>query len=96
MVSREVYGLRVWIEQGFRILKREGWDGRRTDSERVDRHWLAMAVATLPARTQPRMVSVFRLGLTPLRRLCYQGRTWQRLCLRPESTCGPPLLPLTA
>ena len=47
MVSREVYGLRVWIEQGFRILKREGWDGRRTDPERVDRHWLVMAVATL-------------------------------------------------
>ena len=126
-VSREVYGLRVWMEQGFRILKREGWNWHRTrrrDPARVDRHWLVMAVATrqvlayagtlgvrvedvallgrppwhltqapatLPARTRPRAVSVLRLGLTPLRRLCYQGRTWQSLWLRPESTSAPPL-----
>ena len=124
-VSLQVYGLRVWIEQGFRILKREGWNWHRTrrlDPARVDRHWLVMAVATLqvlahgtrvedaallgrhpwhltqapatlPARTRPRAVSVFRLGLTPLRRLCFQGRTWQSLWLRPESTSAPPLQP---
>ena len=127
-VSLQVYGLRVWIEQGFRILKREGWSWHRTrrlDPARVDRHWLVMAVATLqvlahgtrvedaallgrhpwhltqapatlPAPPAPRAVSVFRLGLTPLRRLCFQGRTWQGLWLRPESTAAPPLLSLTA
>ena len=127
-VSLEVYGLRVWIEQGFRILKREGWHGHRTrrlDPARVDRHWRVMAVATLqvlahgtrvedaallgrhpwhltqapatlPAPPTPRAVSVFRLGLTPLRRLCFQGRTWQGLWLRPESTAAPPLLSVTA
>ncbi len=44
------YGLRVWIEQGFRPLKRIGWPWqhtRRTDPARVDRHWLVLAVATL-------------------------------------------------
>ncbi len=135
-VSREVYGVRVWMEQGFRIRKREGWHGHRTRRRdpgalwaRVDRHWRVMAVATLqvlayagtlgvrvedaallgrppwhltpapatlPARTRPRAVSVFRLGLTPLRRLCFQGRTWQGLWLRPESTSAPPLLSSTA
>jgi len=43
------YGLRMWIELGFRCLKSVGWDWektRRTDPERVARHWLAMAVAT--------------------------------------------------
>ncbi len=114
-VSLEVYGLRVWIEQGFRILKREGWNWHRTRRRdpgalwaRVDRHWLVragatrqvrayagplwvrvedaallgrppwhltQAPATLPARTRPRAVRVLRLGLTPLRRLCCQGRT---------------------
>ena len=127
-VSLQVYGLRVWIEQGFRLLKREGWKWHRTrrlDPARVDRHWLVMAVATLqvlahgtrvedaallgrhpwhltqapatlPAPPAPRAVSVFRLGLTPLRRLCCQGRTWQGLWLRPESTSAPPLLSSTA
>ncbi len=127
-VSLQVYGLRVWIEQGFRILKREGWNWHRTrrlDPARVDRHWLVMAVATLqvlahgtrvedaallgrhpwhltqapatlPAPPAPRAVSVFRLGLAPLRRLCFQGRTWQGLWLRPESTSAPPLLSVTA
>ena len=124
-VSLEVYGLRVWIEQGFRILKREGWYWHRTRRlapRRVARHWLVMAIATLltlahgtrvedahllgrhpwhltqapralPVRTAARGVSVFRLGLTPLRRLCYQGRTWQGLWLRPLAPGGAPLLP---
>lgn len=42
------YGLRVWIEQGFRALKSAGWHWeriRRTDPERVARHWLVLAVA---------------------------------------------------
>lgn len=44
------YGLRVWIELGFRVLKRMGWrwgHTRRVDPTRVARHWLVLAVATL-------------------------------------------------
>lgn len=44
------YGLRAWIEVGFRALKRLGWHwerSRRTDPMRVSRHWLVLAVATL-------------------------------------------------
>jgi hypothetical protein len=44
------YGLRMWIELGFRAIKGLGWDWentRRRDPERVARHWLVMAVATL-------------------------------------------------
>ena len=49
-VGPQWYGLRVWIEEGFRALKREGWKWehtRRVDQVRVSRHWLVMAVATL-------------------------------------------------
>jgi hypothetical protein len=44
------YGLRMWIEFGFRALKGLGWQWertRRTDPDRVARHWLVLAVATL-------------------------------------------------
>lgn len=44
------YGLRVWIELGFRALKSFGWHWertRRTDPARIARHWLALVVATL-------------------------------------------------
>ena len=44
------YGLRIWIELGFRALKGVGWQWqhtRRTDPTRVARHWLVLAVATL-------------------------------------------------
>jgi hypothetical protein len=44
------YGLRTWIELGFRALKGVGWkweNTRRTDPERVSRHWLVMAVSML-------------------------------------------------
>jgi hypothetical protein len=44
------YGLRVWIELGFRALKGVGWQWpptRRTDPTRVARHWLVLAVAML-------------------------------------------------
>jgi hypothetical protein len=44
------YGLRTWIELGFRALKGMGWHWdrtRRTDPDRVARHWLVLAVATL-------------------------------------------------
>jgi hypothetical protein len=44
------YGLRAWIEQGFKITKRAGWQWQRTrmtDPHRAARLWLAVAVATL-------------------------------------------------
>jgi hypothetical protein len=44
------YGLRAWIEQGFKVIKGGGWDWDKTrmeDAERVQRLWLVLAVATL-------------------------------------------------
>lgn len=44
------YGLRTWIEQGFKVIKGGGWDWektRMTDPSRVERLWLVLAVATL-------------------------------------------------
>lgn len=44
------YGLRAWIEQGFKITKRAGWQWHRTRMtapQRAARLWLAVAVATL-------------------------------------------------
>lgn len=44
------YGMRAWIEQGFKITKRAGWQWHRTrmdDPDRAARLWLAVAVATL-------------------------------------------------
>jgi hypothetical protein len=44
------YGLRAWIEQGFRTIKRGGWQWQRTrmtEPSRACRLWLAISVATL-------------------------------------------------
>lgn len=44
------YGPRGWVEQGFKDLKRGGWQWQRTrmaDPDRMARLWLALAVATL-------------------------------------------------
>jgi len=44
------YGFRAWIEQGFRTIKRGGWQWHRTrmtETARVSRLWLVMSVATL-------------------------------------------------
>jgi hypothetical protein len=44
------YGMRAWIEQGFRTMKRGGWQWhgtRMTDPRRAERLWLAVSVATL-------------------------------------------------
>jgi hypothetical protein len=49
-VQQSWYGLRMWIELGFRALKSMGWqwqNTRRTEPERVARYWLVLAVATL-------------------------------------------------
>jgi hypothetical protein len=43
------YGLRAWIEQGFKRTKRAGWPWQRprmTEPQRAARLWLAVAVAT--------------------------------------------------
>lgn len=43
------YGLRMWIECGFKQTKRAGWQWQATrmqESTRAARFWLAMAVAT--------------------------------------------------
>jgi hypothetical protein len=43
------YGMRAWIEQGFKLLKSGGWQWqatRMTDPERAERLWLVLAVAT--------------------------------------------------
>jgi hypothetical protein len=44
------YGLRGWIEQGYKRVKGEGWKLPRTrirDCQRLERLWLAVAVATM-------------------------------------------------
>ena len=44
------YGLRAWIEQGFKMTKHAGWQWHRTrmkDPDCAARLWLAVAVATL-------------------------------------------------
>lgn len=44
------YGLRPWIEGGFKDFKRGGWQWQQTritDPRRVERFWLAIALATL-------------------------------------------------
>jgi hypothetical protein len=43
------YGLRAWVEQGFKRLKSGGWDWQKThmtDPSRAERLWLVMAVGT--------------------------------------------------
>lgn len=75
------YGLRTWIELGFRALKRLGWHWqrtRRTDPDRVARHWLVLAVATLwvvaigtreeDAARRGREPANLRVAVPPLRR----------------------------
>jgi hypothetical protein len=65
------YGLRTWIELGFRALKSLGWHWertRRTDPERVARHWLVLALATLwTVAVGTRDEDAERLGREPVR-----------------------------
>ena len=68
-VELGAYGMRVWIEQGFRSLKRMGWQWHRTrrlDPVRVDRHWLVLAVATLWVLAHgTRVEEAYLRGLAP-------------------------------
>lgn len=50
LASAVWYRLRGWIEDGFRDLKRDGWQWQKTrmvDPKRATRFWLALAVSTL-------------------------------------------------
>jgi len=67
------YGLRGWIEQGFRHWKRGGWAWHRTrvvDSERVFVSWLVYALAQLV---------VLVLGVWAQERLCLWDWARRRL-----------------
>jgi hypothetical protein len=49
-IDLSAYGLRFWIEAGFRVLKSAGWRWdatRRTDPDRVAAHWLVLSITTL-------------------------------------------------
>jgi hypothetical protein len=63
------YGLRTWVELGFRALKSGGWQWertRRTAPPRVARHWLVLAVATLwTVAVGTRAEDAERLGREP-------------------------------
>ena len=65
------YGLRVWIELGFRALKGVGWQWqqtRRNNPTRVARSWLLLAVATLwVLATGTRAEDAQRCGVPPPR-----------------------------
>ncbi len=79
-VSLQLYGLRVWVEQGFRILKRAGWHWHRTRRlapRRAERHWLVMAIATLLTLAHgTRVEDAQRLGRHPWRLTLDKGISW--------------------
>jgi DDE family transposase len=79
------YGLRVWIELGFRAIKSLGWHWertRRTHPARIARHWLVLAIATLLSlAVGTRLEDAAPRGLPP-------GRL-----RRPRSTTPPPARP---
>jgi hypothetical protein len=81
-------GLRAWIEQGFKITKRGGWQWQRTrmsDPQRAARRWLAVAVATLwLLRVGGRAEEALPVGtLLPLTNAdCPASRPRQATCLR--------------
>jgi hypothetical protein len=79
------YSLRVWIELGFRALKGVGWQWqktRRTQLERVARHWLVLAVATLWVMAYGTRAEDAELRDLPPARL----RTVPKPLLRPRAT----------
>ncbi len=83
------YRFRGWIEQGFKDLKRGGWQWQQTRMQapdRAERLWLVLAVATLwtvsvgcaqdaawPTDTGYRPLSVFRLGMLTIRAALVRG-----------------------
>ena len=79
------YGLRAWIEQGFKRIKRGGWQWqytRMTDPARAERLWLAIAIATwwllaVGGEAEAKIVATTFLSIpgSPRR----QGRRWRLL-----------------
>jgi hypothetical protein len=72
------YGLRVWVELGFRALKSLGWHWermRRQHADRVARHWLVLAVATLVTLAYgTRVEDAATLGVAPAHLRAPRGR----------------------
>jgi hypothetical protein len=78
------YRLRCWVEQGFKVLKSGGWqwqDTHMTDPLRVERIWLAMAIATLHCislgqvaeEEKARPIRAFRRGMMRILLLFVRG-----------------------
>jgi hypothetical protein len=88
------YGWRMWVEQGFRALKRGCWQWQRTqmrESVRVARLWAVMAVATVWAvevggEAQPAHVPPTRGPLGRLKRGLL--RIWSALVNREPIPTG--------
>ncbi len=88
------YGMRSWIENGFRSTKRGGWqwqNTRMTNPARATRFWLALAVATLwavsvggEADASLPASSLAELPPTHIARRLFKGRphTRQLTCFR--------------
>jgi hypothetical protein len=82
------YGMRAWIECGFKDTKRGGWNWHHTKMEdpgRAERHWLVMAVATLwvvsvggQAESQQAVSMLEDLPPTHIARRLNKGRTRPR------------------
>jgi hypothetical protein len=90
------YRLRCWIEQGFKVLKSGGWqwqDTHMTDPSRVERIWLAMAIATLhcvslgqePEEQKGGVIRAFRRGRVRILLLFAQGAPMILADLVPEA-----------
>ena len=88
------YGLRAWVECGFKDLKRDGWQWqqtRMTDPARAARLWLVLAVATVRVLSVGGMAELAlpasareMLPPTPIARRTASGRPPPRLlsCFR--------------
>lgn len=82
------YGLRTWCEQGFKCLKRGGWQWQHTqmtDPDRAARLWLALALAMLwmvTVGTELDVSAVEDSALPDLRALLAPRRAGVRRVLR--------------
>jgi hypothetical protein len=89
------YGLRAWIEQGFKRIKRGGWQWQYTrmeDPARAERLWLAVAIATwwllsvggeadeqLPAETMTKVPQTQRSRRPRWRLIAVFHRGWTQI-----------------
>jgi hypothetical protein len=91
------YGMRAWIEQGFKRLKSGGWDWQKTrmaDPGRAERLWLVLAVGTwwclLVGGEAEQEVPVATVGALPEQGGGERGRGEE------ASPTGPPAQPRPA